>query len=430
MLYGSYHVFVRDCDLIYTHLTKLRQTADQNELIDRFRQLFVLGLEYPEPEILAALHRIVKSPWAEREFNNLLNRCCYILINYWWLRPDMIHSTESLVRLLQSIPSSACALPAVQRLRQLVQRFQQTPQFAGIQDRLKTATESKAQESPDASQRSVRDYIAHYPFLYSHLLTTWDSSEEGRNAIRRMQLQKEKQFEDELHRYCTVLRRQQGTVPMHRPGLDTHIGGSKNPTQLDDAVLENALRQYAGKARQGRTSEDWANDCRQVMMQAKSFKLAKREMHEYLTVPISSRYTQHRFGHWLEAELNTINPHLDQQVPHRQLLKQLCSELLASLLANPQHNASSHLMFVDLNHNVGPTATIGFLLQILLLLRGLVRDQWEMIKAYVSQFFAGIFRHYQAVASGEVEWLLGCLEHLQVAFAVHSDRTDFSWVHR
>ncbi len=46
------------------------------------------------------------------------------------------------------------------------------------------------------------------------------------------------------------------------------------------------------------------------------------------------------------------------------------------------------------------------------------------------QFFAGLFRHYESVASGEVEWLLGCLEHLQVAFAVHSDRTDFSWVHR
>jgi hypothetical protein len=98
-------------------------------------------------------------------------------------------------------------------------------------------------------------------------------------------------------------------------------------------------------------------------------------------------------------------------------------------LANPVQHPSSHTMFMDLNSNVGPTGTIGFLLQILLLLREFVRDQWEMIKSYVSKFLAGIFKHYESVVSEEMEWFLGCLDHLQVAFAVHSERTNFSWVH-
>ena len=68
------------------------------------------------------------------------------------------------------------------------------------------------------------------------------------------------------------------------------------------------------------------------------------------------------------------------------------------------------------------------LLQILLLCRGFVRHQWEVIKSYVSKFFAFIFKHYEAAESGEVEWLIDCLENLQIAFAIHSDRTDFSWM--
>lgn len=428
---GSYSIFVRDCDLIYTHLTKLRKTVAHDVLVEQFRHLFVLGLEYPEPAVLAALHRIVASPLAEREFNNFLNRCCYILINHWWMRPDSVSGIGSLVRLLQSIPSSACTIPVVQRLRQLVQRFQQTPQFASIQDRLKAASARKAETEPSAQtrQRSVRDHIAHYPFLYPHFLTTWDSSEEGQTVVKMVQRQREKQFEDDLHRYCIALRRQTGSPHLSQPVSTLHTGGYQNPTQLEDSVLEQALRQYAGKVHQGRTAEDLAHDCRLVMTQAKSFKIAKREMHEYLIAPIGNRYTDHRFGHWLELELNKIHPHLDQQIPHRQLLKQLCSDLISCLLANPTQHPSYHMMFMDLNSNVGPTATIGFLLQILLLLREFVRDQWEMIKSYVSKFLAGIFKHYESVVSEEMEWFLGCLDHLQVAFAVHSDLTNFSWVH-
>jgi hypothetical protein len=474
----SHSSFTRDCEFIYTHLTELRKTLSQDELLARFQALFIIGQAYPQPEVLAALYSIVTSPLAETHFPLFLNRCCYILINYWWSHPGQSRGqgTAKLVQQLESSPMCRDVQSAAYRLNQLVRQFAQLELFTGLCDRaraeqpptpanpspnpspnlsnlapqdpfknsaqisLKTQPEADLDDSAD-DWREVREEIHRYPFLYSHLLAPWDSSEEGKGAIRQIQRHREKQFEDDLHRYCLALRRQR-PHPQDRSascsalpqggGWDGQWGASfcKNPTRLGEHELQQALWHYTGKAFQNRTAQDRANDCRTTLLQAKTFLAAKQHLYTHLSTLVDAKYSQHRFQGWLKAQIEAIQPQCDRQVPRPQLLMQLCGDLLAALLANPNQNRHHHIMFVDFNTNLGAVSTVGFVLQILLICRGLMREHWGRMKSYVSGLFAQLFRHYQSVARRDVEWLMHCLEHVQVAFAIHSERTDFAWLGR
>ena len=212
MSYGTYPLFLRDCEMVYNHLAQLRRTLPLADLIERFRALFIVGTEYPESEILTALSNIVRSPWADKEFAHILNRCCYILINYWWSHPGLKQGTVDLVNLLEALPPLVA--PTALHLRQRVEHFIQPEQFATIQDRARTV--AQAAELPDGSHHIVREHIARYPFLYPHLLMHWDNSEEGHHAVNTMQSQREQQFEADLHRYCVASWRSRQHDRHHR----------------------------------------------------------------------------------------------------------------------------------------------------------------------------------------------------------------------
>lgn len=419
MSYGTHPLFLRDCELVYHHLADLRRTLPQDELIERFRDLFIVGLDYPAPEVLAALSRIVTAPWADAEFDHVLNRCCYVLINYWWSHSGLKQGTIKLVRLLEALPAWEVVPPTVQMLRDRVKHFVQTEQFTMIQDRAR-AVEQEA-TSGYSDQKTVRDHIVRYPFLYPHLLMQWDQSEEGYHAVRTLQTQQEQQFEADLHRYCVAYWRS-------HTAATTMATPVTNPTLLDNTELTQTIQIYTGKVYQDQTYQELADQTRMQMMRSPSFQAAKQHLHTYLTTTIDPRYREHRFDQWLDHQLLNTLPDKNGQLPQRLWLIQTCCELVAALLAHPVNHVENHLVFMDFNHNLGPTATVGLLLQILLLCRGFVRHQWDVIKSYVSKFLASMFKHYQAATCGEVEWLIECLENLQVAFAIHSDRTDFSWM--
>jgi hypothetical protein len=419
MSYGTYPAFLRDCELVYNHLAQLRRTLPQDELIDRFRALFIIGLDYPEPEVAAIVSRIVTAPWADEEFDHVLNRCCYVLINYWWSNSGLKQGTVKLVKLFEALPAFEVVAPAVRKLRGRVKHFLQTDQFATIQDRARAVEQENASEYSE--KKTVREHIARYPFLYPHLLMHWDQSEEGYHAVRMLQSQQEQEFEADLHRYCVASWRSRTTTTPVPPTV-------KNPTLLNNTELTQTIQIYTGKVHQNHTYQELADQARVKMMRAQSFHAAKQHLHAYLTTTIDPHYREHRFDRWLDGQLLNTQPEKNARPPQCTLLIQTCCELVAALLANPVHHVENHLVFMDFNHNLGPTSTVGLLLQILLLCRGFVRDQWEVIKAYVSRFFASMFKHYGAETSGQVEWLIECLENLQIAFAIHSNRTDFSWM--
>jgi len=419
----SYQHFQCDKELLYTHLLNLRKLERPDQLLDRLHYLFIEGKDYPDPDVLVALNRIVLSKWAEQEFSLILNRCCYILMNYWWSYLGHEATAIDLVELFRTSPSTPANFTATQRLRELVKLFNHSEQYTELKQRVDASEVAHPLEN-DKNQ-PIKSLVPRYPYLYPHCLMDWDSSDLGHQVIGQLQAKKEQQFEQDLHRYTThLLRRSHATQPKESSAFS-------NPTLLSSQQLELSIRNFAGKAEGSKTYRELAQQFVSSSRQAPSYRAVKQQMYEYLTASIKHSncpdYGNHHFNRWLVDRLEAILPQNDTLRPNSFLMVQTCGQLIDCLIASPKQQPKHHGVFVDLTTNMGATFTIGLVLKIILLCRE-AKSNLLAVKSYLAKRFAIVLKHYETKVRGETEWLVECLENLMVAFSIHFGQADFSWV--
>ncbi|MBW4693334.1 MAG: hypothetical protein KME27_16400 [Lyngbya sp. HA4199-MV5] len=419
----SYQNFQCDKELLYTHLLNLRKLEHPEQLLDRLHRLFIEGKDYPDPDISVALNRIVLSSWGQQEFSLILNRCCYILMNYWWSYLGHQETAFELVELFRTAPSTPASFVATQRLRELVKLFHHSDQYAELKHRV-DAAETVLPPETDQNQ-PIKSLVPRYPYLYPHCLMNWDSSDLGHQVMSQLQVKKEQQFEQDLHRYTTQLLRPQRMTEA-KPILEM-----RNPTLLTNQQLELSIRKFAGKAEGSKTYRELAQQFVSSSRQAPSYRVVKQQMYEYLTTSIQHSacpdYGKHHFNRWLVNQLETTLPQNDTLRPNSFLMVQTCGQLIDRLIANPKQQPNHHGVFVDLTTNLGATFTIGLLLKIMLLCRE-AKSNLLAVKSYLAKRFAIVLKHYETKVRGETEWLVACLENLMVAFGIHFGQADYSWV--
>lgn len=417
--------FKADTELICHHLIQLRNLPAAHA-IQSFRSLFMEGVDYPEGKILQALNQIVESEWAESEFTHVLNRCCYILINHWWSKPGFERATVDLINLFEQLPPVILS-PWLNtpKLRSLVQKFIQTPQYQTLQRYAQVAehdfqTTHKTQD-PHSDQgensKQMDELIYRYPFLYPHFLLSDNSGELGQRAVKRKQAEMQQQFEDCLWNYAPNL--------LHPTPPSTPL---QNPTLLSDTSLKTAIAHFAGHVEAQCNYQQLSQQFLGTASRVQSLKALKQEMFTYLTGTIrhSRRpgYGNHAFNDWLQNQLKQILPESDGAPPSGLLLIQLCDQLLESLIAGSTQT-NKHSMFLDLQGNLGSTLAIGFLLKIVLVCCQ-VKSNLKFVKNRMAERFSSLLRHYATSLKKDVEWLTECLDHWMIAQAIHFGRYEFS----
>lgn len=415
-----YKDFKADLELLYNHLLTLRKQESPGEVVHKFYCLLLTGSGYPDSIVFAAVNRMVISKWAEREFQHILNRCCYILINHWWsqseFKLEFRQATRELIRLFET-SVSALAITKPQRcLKALVAQFTQSSQYEALRRRAWFADDTTDKSGSEHSdQQPIGPLIQRYPCLYPYYLLDEDTSDIGQDAIKRLQAKEEKRFEDNLLNYANHLFHAQSTTV-------------ENPTQLSPQQLKQAIVQFVGKAEDSRTYRESAFHLSNQISQAPSYQTAKQQIHRYLTASIHSsqnpKYGNHRFNDWLWEQLANTLPQCDRLKPNPRLIEQTCGQLLNAFVASPAQ-VSNHIMFVDLNNNLGATFTIELVLKIVLLCSS-VRSSLEAMKSRISKQLAIIFKHYEASVRGNLTWLVQCLDNFMVAFAIHFGQSDFA----
>ncbi len=412
---------------LYDHLLHCRKSEDPIQLLERFYCLFIEGTNYPEPAIQIALHKIATSRLAEQEFKFVINRCSRILINYWWFQSHFRWAIAELVYLLKEIPPVRAGYQNIQRLQHLVHQFAQTDEYQSL-ERLAYVVEEgevlnpaepakpraprrsaqpgrapgKTKEKPD--QRSLKELIHRYPYLYPYCLGGQTSDTEF-DAIRDLQTERQKKFECDLSRYMTYMVQQSGN-----PRADSLK--PRNPTLLSDDELRITIKHFTGQVNGAGSYQDQARRFLTQTSQTQSYRVFKEGLYRYLVTSVDSvkpEYGKHHFNRWLHNQLKETLPQSDNQVLTSVLVIRTCQQLMDSLIATPQ-NVGSHLVYVDLINNVGATATIGLLLKILLL--------YSSLKSNVERRFALLYKHYESMCDG-VKWLVESLENLQIAFSLH-----------
>lgn len=402
---------------IYEHLIELVKVESPQQLIDRFRRLFVEGSGYPDSDIVKALDKITTSKTAEEEFNSVLNRSCHILINHWQMEAKAQGSIPELVRVFDQQGRRSYSSQA-RRLSGLIQQFKQSEEYLTLHRLLQVV--DRETEPEDPGSRPLGTLIGRYPYLYAHSLLSDSSSYEHQQTVRKIQAQRQRQYEIDLSRYVTYkVRRAQLTRARDAATADRVLNVVPNPTLLNDRELYVAVKQFAGKAERSSTYRDLAHNFVTHSSQTRTFAGFKDDLYEYLITSIDPEYGKRQFNDRLYNHLKNTLPQSDDRQPSEFLVLRTCSQLLNFLVVESSQNPN-HFVLIDLISNIGPTLVMVLLLKIILICR--------KVKPYLEKRFAILFDHYDDRAREAVIWLIKALENMNVALSTNFGAADLSFL--
>ncbi len=399
---------------LYNHIVSCVQTESPVKVIERFRQLFIDGMGYPDREIEATLYSIVSLKRSEQEFKYILHRCCYIPINRWQLNSQHKFAIGNLVALFkQTTPRFGMEFYIVKRLQHQIDLFIKSEEFVTL-ERLVKAVEQGSRSEQQESNCALGELICRYPYLYGYSLLSKDSIEEDQQTIKRLQSQRQKQFETNLSQYLNYLVEPRNT----EVGI---VQRAANPTLLNDAELHLAVREFAGKVTGDRTYKESAQFFLRDARHTPSYQSFKVDLYEYLISAVEPEYGGRQFSARLYKYIKNTLPESDSVKLNNLLLVRTCHQLFNFLVVeNAQH--PSHYVFYDLVYNLGPSRTMGLLLK-LVLLSGKVKPELE-------KRFSILFNHYEGKTSNEIMWFIKSLENLNVALVINFGNADLSLVKR
>lgn len=398
-----------DEQLIYDHFIYWVRRESAEQLLQRFRQLFIEGMNYPDREIEAALYRIIAFFRHEQKFKYLLYRCCTIAINHWKMRPHQRTAIAELVGLLQhGSPKITTVSHVVKCLEELRHLFVQSEEFRKLQHLVCVVNpDPKPQDKMLLGQA-----IGRFPFLFSHCLLSDNNTPEFRQIIREEQAKRQRDFEVNLARYATSLVRQS------RNGHSAPNLELANPTLLSDRQLYAALQQFVGKVDGSYTYRDLAQLFLSRIPRTKSYQAFKADLYEYLIAAVDPRYGKTSFYQSLDRQLKNTFPESDCQPLDEVLVMRTCSRLFNFLVDSPEN--PNYLLFIDLINNLGALKMIGLLLKIALLSRA--------VKPYLERRFSLLFNYYESADVNEIAWLVNTIENLNVALVTNFGDIDLSFV--
>ncbi len=413
----------QDEQLLYDHFLRLVQSELPSDLVQRFRLLFIDGIDYPNAEISAALEKIAANKSADQEFRFVLNRCCHILINRWQARPQYQTYIPTLIEVFES--ATACSTReyarsrSVRRLRELVKDFVDSDQYLALR-RLAQVTSQNIETNPLGVP--LGKLIHRYPYLYEHCLVAEGSTLEQQQTIRHLKARAERQYELDLSQFVTYQVRRSQISRSNLPEVASRVlQPAKNPTLLSDEALCVAVKHFAGKSQGADTYRDSAQRFLTHSSQTSSFHSFKDDLYQYMTASVDPEYGNRQFNNQLYAQLNAALPESNAHRVNDFLIVRTCSQLLNFLVVESSQKPS-HFVFVDLLSNIGPAMATGLLLKIVLICR--------KVKPNLEKRFSILFSHYESSKRENVQWLVQAMEHLNLALSTNFSTLDLSFINQ
>lgn len=412
--------------LLYNHWLELVQVEQPAELISRFRTLFIEGSGYPDRSVADALEKIAASEQAQQEFKYILNRCCHILINRWQTYPNKQAAIPELIAVFEEPPKILVGYSRSRgraALPKLVNQFTESEQYLTLQRLAKVINHSNedSSNSKTPATLAVGTLIPRYPYLYKHCLLSDDSTYEQQKIIKKIQAQKQQQFEVNLSQYVAHQVRKAQTARRETSiTFNRSIQNIQNPTLLSDPELFFALKQFVGKVEGADTYRQLADRFTANASTAGSYRSFKDDLYEYLISSVTDdRYGKRQFNEKLYKQLQNTFPHNDAQKFNEFLMIRTCSQLLNFLVVESPARPN-HFVFIDLISNLGPTQTTGLLLKIVLIC--------GKVKPYLEKRLAILFGHYEFSTREGVVWLVKALENVNLALTTNFGKVDVSFL--
>ena len=416
---------VKEEQILYNHLLEKVEIEEPPQMIERLNLLFIQGSGYADLEVSKALNKLVVSKLETQDFNYILNRCCYILINRWHTSPERKTAINKLIQLFDESILKVRKVYSysrnVRELGDLVCEFTKSEQYLALKRFAEVINQPAELDYKTQSSEPLRILIPRYPYLYKHCLLSEDSSYEHQQMIQLIQVQKQRKYELDLSQYVAHQMRLASIA--RRTSIEEAkkiVSPVSNPTFLNNRELFAALKQFVGKIEGTQTYKDLAQSFLSQTKTNQSFREFKNSLYEYISpTSIDSSYIRNQFNDKLYKQLQNTIPHSDEENFSEFLLLRTCNQILNFLVVeSPQK--PNHFVFIDLIANVGPTMTVGLLLKIVLICR--------KVKPYLEKRFAILFNHYESCSQDGVLWLVKVLENLNIALSTNFGGVDLSFI--
>ncbi len=401
--------------IIYEHFLYVVKNETPGKVLDRFRSLFIEGVNYSDSKIWATIETLAFEKTAEQNFPLVINRCCYILVNYWQMQPSGHAAVASLVKMLGSLNDVRMTYSRiVRRLRQLLQSYLKSEDYPKLR-RLNEVLNGTTGNKDTIEERPLGTLITRYPYLYQHSLVSEERTFENVETIKRVQRELRQQQETDLSHYLTYqVRRSRIKAQVGREAAN-NLPPIANPTLLSTKELGMAFGQFAGKAEGNYSYQDLSRGFVSRLQMQPTIKKFKGDLYEYIVAGVDSGYGNRSFNDRLYKTIDGILPDRDRQPIDELAILRTCTHVLNYLVVESPSNPQ-HFVFIDLVSNLGAVFTTGLLLKIVLIC--------QKSKPLLESRLSMLFTHYESSQCKGVPWLVRSLENWNVAGAIHFGTLD------
>jgi hypothetical protein len=403
--------------IVYEHFLHVVKTEKPTQVLERFRSLFIEGVSYTDARIWATIETLAFEKTAEQNFPLVVNRCCYILVNYWQMQPAGHAPVAGLVEMLSNLNDVRMTYSrVVRRLRQLLQIFLQSEDYIKLK-RLNTVLNGNTSRKNTIAEQPLGTLITRYPYLYAHTLVSEERTQENVETIKRVQRDLRSQQETNLSHYLTYqVRRSRIKAQLGRDAAN-NLPAVDNPTLLSTKELGMAFGQFAGKAEGNASYQDLSRGFVSHLEMQPIVKTFKGDLYDYIVSGVDLSYGKRSFNDRLYKTIYSISPDRDYQRLDEIALLRTCTHVLNHLVVESPSNPQ-HFVFMDMISNLGSVFTTGLLLKIVLIC--------QKVKPLLESRLSILFNHYESSQCKGVPWLVKSLENWNVAGAIHFGKMDAS----
>jgi hypothetical protein len=403
--------------IIYEHFLHVVRTETPSRVIERFRSLFIEGVNYSDNRIFTTIETLAFEKTAEHNFPLIINRCCYILVNHWQMQPSGQVPIATLVGILENLNDVRMTYSrVVRRLRQLLQLYLQSEDYSKLK-RLNAVLNGPTSGKMTIAEQPLGTLITRYPYLYEHSLVSEERTFENVETIKRVQRNLRQQQETNLSHYLTYqVRRSRLKAQLGRDAAND-LPSVANPTLLSTKELGMAFGQFAGKAEGDASYQDLSRGFVSHLQMQPIVKTFKGDLYDYIVSGVDSSYGRRSFNDRLYKVIYNISPDRDYQQLDEIGLLRTCTHILNHLVVESPRNAQ-HFVFMDMISNLGSVFTTGLLLKIVLIC--------QKVKPLLESRLSILFNHYESSQCKGVPWLVRSLENWNVAGAIHFGKIDAS----
>lgn len=403
--------------IIYEHFIHVVRTETPSQVLERFRILFIEGVNYPDSRIFNTIENLAFEKAAEQSFPLIINRCCYIIVNYWQMQPAGNVPVATLVGMLENLHDVRMTYSrVVRRLRQLLHIYLQSDDYPKLK-RLNFVLNGESSTKNTIAERPLGTLITRYPYLYEHSLVSEERTFENVETIKRVQRQLRREQETYLSHYLTYqFRRARVKAQLGRDAAD-NLTPVVNPTLLSTKELGMAFGHFAGKAEGNATYRDLSHGFVAQLQMQPIIKTFKGDLFDYIVSGVNPSYGKRSFNDRLYKTIYSISPDRDYQRLDELGLLRICTHVFNHLVIESPSNPQ-HFVFMDMINNLGSVFTTGLLLKVVLIC--------QKVKPLLESRLSILFNHYESSQCKGVPWLVKSLENWNVAGAIHFGKVDAS----